>query len=89
MNLWISTNHSEVHKLKRLDSSVLEYVSCEELRAPSDVWRVAWNIVGSTLVTSAEDGSISLWKKNFEGTWVNTQTLSSKSQAKIIFNVVN
>ena len=45
--------------------------------------------MGTTLVTSAEDGSISLWKKNFEGVWVVTQTLASKPQAKVIFNVVN
>ena len=45
--------------------------------------------MGSTLVTSAEDGSISLWKKNFEGTWVITQTLASKAQSKVILSAVN
>jgi hypothetical protein len=41
----------------------------------SEIWRVAWNITGTVLITSAEDGSLACWRKDFSGEWVNVQNL--------------
>jgi hypothetical protein len=46
----------------------------------SAVWRVAWNATGTVVATSAEDGSLSLYRKNFAGEWVNVQNLPSGSE---------
>jgi WD40 repeat protein len=33
------------------------------------VWRVEWNITGTTLATSADDGQVRLFKANYQDTW--------------------
>ena len=43
--------------------------------SPSEVWRVAWNCTGTVLATSAEDGTLSLWRRDFSEQWVNVQNL--------------
>jgi nucleoporin SEH1 len=68
----------QVHTLLRKDQGVLEYQSSAVIPAAngSPVWRVAWNATGTVLATSAEDGTLSLWRKNFSGSWVNIKSLS-------------
>merc|ERR1712146_10915 len=41
----------------------------------NEVWRVAWNITGTLIVTSGEEGNVVLWKKNFQGKWLATKTI--------------
>ncbi|KAJ0404329.1 hypothetical protein ATCC90586_007643 [Pythium insidiosum] len=40
----------------------------------SEVWRVEWNITGTMLASSGDDGTVRLWKCDSEGNWdcVNT-----------------
>ena len=45
----------------------------------SQVWRVAWNITGSILASSGDDGKVLLWKSDFYGTWHCVQTLESSA----------
>jgi len=35
----------------------------------SEVWRVEWNVTGTTLAASGDDGCIQLFRKDFEGKW--------------------
>ena len=41
----------------------------------SPVWRVTWNATGTVLAASLDDGSLSLWRRNFANEWVEIQTL--------------
>lgn len=72
-------NSFKIHTINRNSHGVLSYTSgsSETIPTPSAVWRVAWNLTGTVLVTSAEDGSISLWRRHFDGKWNNIQNLSS------------
>ena len=61
------------------NSGILSYDagSSETIETTSPVWRVAWNVTGTVLATSGEDGTLSLWRKNFAGKWNNVQNLPS------------
>jgi len=35
----------------------------------AEVWRVEWNVTGTILASSGDDGTVRLWKNNFENEW--------------------
>jgi WD40 repeat protein len=76
----------QIHKLNRKEDGSLEYVSTQSVESTtkSNVWRVAWNATGTVLATSAEDGTLSLWRKDFAGAWINVQNLPSGVQQKMM-----
>jgi len=41
----------------------------------SSVWRVCWNITGTILASSGDDGCVKLWKANFMDNWKCVSTL--------------
>jgi hypothetical protein len=68
--------------LLRKEDGSLTYDKTQTVTTPdgSAVWRVSWNATGTVLATSAEDGQLSLYRKNFAGDWVVVQTLPSTSE---------
>ncbi|CAG0898372.1 unnamed protein product [Darwinula stevensoni] len=36
---------------------------------PPTAWRVAWNLTGTILASTGDDGNMRLWKANFDGRW--------------------
>mmetsp|Transcript_214 Transcript_214/g.343 ORF Transcript_214/g.343 Transcript_214/m.343 type:complete len:322 (+) Transcript_214:219-1184(+) len=54
-------------------------VECEaELSQETEVWRCAWNITGTILATSGDDGAVRLWKKNFQGKYICISNLEKE-----------
>ena len=41
----------------------------------SQVWRVGWNIIGTLLASSGDDGCVRLWKANYMDNWKCTGIL--------------
>ncbi|KAG9479095.1 hypothetical protein GDO78_012645 [Eleutherodactylus coqui] len=41
----------------------------------SQVWRVSWNITGTVLASSGDDGNVRLWKANYMDNWKCTGVL--------------
>jgi len=39
------------------------------------VWRVAWNVTGTILASSGDDGVVRLWKSNYAGSWKTVSAL--------------
>ena len=35
----------------------------------SEVWRVEWNVTGTLLASSGDDGQVRLWRASLQGTW--------------------
>ena len=72
----------KVHTLTR-DTATgkggVTYKSSQTIESTSDIWRVAWNATGTVLATSSEGGTLTLWRKDSEGTWRSAQTLGSSS----------
>ena len=60
--VWKLTAGSDVDMLT-------DVVQEAELPLSSEVWRIKWNITGTVLATSVDDGSICLWQKNFRAEW--------------------
>jgi len=46
----------------------------------SAVWRVCWNITGTILATSGDDGQVKLWKANYLDHWKCISTLKCDGQ---------
>jgi len=46
----------------------------------SSVWRVCWNITGTILATSGDDGQVKLWKANYLDHWKCIATLKCDGQ---------
>ncbi|XP_013785645.1 nucleoporin SEH1-like isoform X1 [Limulus polyphemus] len=47
----------------------------------SQVWRVSWNITGTILASSGDDGCIRLWKGNYLDNWKLVSTLQGDGSA--------
>jgi len=47
----------------------------------SAVWRVCWNITGTILASSGDDGCVKLWKANYMDNWKCVSTLRADGQA--------
>lgn len=80
----------QVHTVIRNNQGDLECKSSVVVSAPipegsesgsssSPVWRVAWNATGTILATSSEDGSLSLWRKDFSGSWTQVKHIPAAS----------
>ena len=46
----------------------------------ASVWRVCWNITGTILATSGDDGCVKLWKANYMDNWKCVSTLRADGQ---------
>lgn len=80
----------KIHKLTRREDGTLAYDSTETVEnsansnTKSNIWRVTWNATGTVLATSSEDGTLSLWRRDFAGSWVNVQNLPSMAQQQMM-----
>ena len=45
------------------------------------MWRVCWNITGTILASSGDDGCVKLWKANYMDNWKCVSTLRADGQA--------
>lgn len=64
----------------RKNQDNLELVSSVLLlpgQSSSPVNRVTWNATGTVLSAALEDGSLSLWRKNFSGEWKEIDTMKA------------
>lgn len=48
---------------------------------PTSFWRVTWNITGTILASTGEDGYIRLWKSNYLKSWRCVCVFTPQSQA--------
>jgi WD40 repeat protein len=46
----------------------------------STVWRVCWNVTGTILATSGDDGQVRLWKANYMDDWKCVAVLRGDGQ---------
>ena len=46
----------------------------------ASVWRVCWNITGTILASSGDDGCVKLWKANYLDNWACVSTLRADGQ---------
>lgn len=45
----------------------------------AEVWRVRWNVTGSVLASSGDDGVMRVWKQNLRGAWICVSQVASSS----------
>ncbi|GAM17964.1 hypothetical protein SAMD00019534_011390, partial [Acytostelium subglobosum LB1] len=70
VRIWKLTNNDKL----RLD---LKEVLCNPFHR-SEVWRVEWNITGTILASSGDDGNVALWKCNMNGEWKHMSSISGE-----------
>lgn len=46
----------------------------------AEVWRVEWNVMGTILTSSGDDGKVRLWKANFVNEWKCLSVLTADGQ---------
>ncbi|ESO91072.1 hypothetical protein LOTGIDRAFT_191563 [Lottia gigantea] len=49
----------------------------------SQVWRISWNVFGTVLTSSGDDGCVRLWKANYMGIWKCVQVLEDGSRKAV------
>jgi len=54
----------------------------------TQVWRVEWNLTGTILSSTGDDGRVRLWKANYIGTWRCIGDLKNTSNAPSIVGAV-
>lgn len=61
----------KIHRLLRTPQGVVSAGPAEVLDAdqPQGIWRVEWNVTGTVLASSGEEGVVRLWKSTFRGDW--------------------
>jgi len=71
----------KVWKLTKEDSgseSGIKVVCEAELLQETEVWRCEWNVTGTVLATSGDDGTVRLWRKNFQNQWICVSDISGQ-----------
>mmetsp|Transcript_12233 Transcript_12233/g.16045 ORF Transcript_12233/g.16045 Transcript_12233/m.16045 type:complete len:330 (+) Transcript_12233:118-1107(+) len=59
-----------VYKLRRSDGSSVEYEKMVlQVTSESEVWRVRWNVTGTVLASSGDDGKVQMWRSDYQGCW--------------------
>lgn len=66
-----TSNSVTVWRLNESNGSYSKVEKEDELLTSGEVWRVEWNITGTVLATSSDDGGISLWRRNFQNKWIS------------------
>lgn len=51
----------------------------QEIDVGAEIWRVEWNVVGTLLASSGEDGVVRLWRKDQDGRWGLSKVLHRPS----------
>jgi len=53
------------------NSNCVEPVKMEKLQelSQNEVWRVQWNVTGTVLASSGDDGQVRLWRSDYQGCW--------------------
>ncbi|CAM9768876.1 unnamed protein product, partial [Heterosigma akashiwo] len=49
--------------------SGLEVEHVDVLQANAEVWRVRWNVTGTVLASSGDDGQVKLWRTDYQASW--------------------
>ena len=73
----------KVHRLERTPAGV-QYAGATALSSaglPQGIWRVAWNVTGTILASSGDEGVVRLWKCNFRGDWDEIKAVASEGYA--------
>mmetsp|Transcript_5985 Transcript_5985/g.10681 ORF Transcript_5985/g.10681 Transcript_5985/m.10681 type:complete len:336 (-) Transcript_5985:110-1117(-) len=71
----------EVWRVK-MDPNTKAYTDVKreaELESDTEIWRCEWNVTGTALATAGDNGTIELWRKNFQNKWntIARESLSS------------
>lgn len=59
----------------RLEGATVEQVAVKH-HHDSEVWRVEWNVAGTMLASSGDDGTVRMWKSDHQGSWACVSTIS-------------
>jgi nucleoporin SEH1 len=64
--------------LTGVESKIPELVSFEDHNC--EVWRVEWNVTGTILASSGDDGNVYFFRSDFEGKWKCVGSAPPQSQ---------
>ena len=69
----------KVHRLARTPERLVP--AATQLLPNADqaqgIWRVGWNVTGTVLASSGEEGVVRLWKGSFRGDWTEVRAVAS------------
>jgi nucleoporin SEH1 len=76
----VVSNSLQIHRLLRTPDGIVPTGPAEVLAGadqPQGIWRIDWNVTGTVLASSGEEGVVRLWKSTFRGDWKEIKTVSS------------
>lgn len=80
--LGIASKTVQIITIKRLDQQFKIETVAQFDDHLSQVWRVSWNITGTILATSGDDGTVRMWKSNYLDTWKPLGVLNDNISAQ-------
>jgi hypothetical protein len=48
------------------------------------VWRVEWNVTGTMLASSGDDGNVCMWRPDQRGIWALSSVVTGQSQGQFL-----
>lgn len=77
----------KIWKLRKGENDEFDVSCAATLNQKTEVWRCEWNVTGTVLATSGDDGTVRLWRMNFKSQWTCVTEISGTEEQQSLTDV--